>query len=346
LTQSGVWGSILAIRHTHALLPHSRCASTLKTITLNTIAPAPGSRKKFRRVGRGEGSSKGKTAGRGMKGTWGRRSMRKLGFEGGQAPIKKIIPKRGFTNVHAKPLQALNLDRVLRWVIAGRLDSSKPITLKALYDSKIVKFEYGIKLLGLGASLVNVPLHFEVSHCSATAREAVEKSGGSVKLVYFNRVTLRNHLKPHLRAQLELGATTVAADTTHTATATATTKRNATPPPKLRARYAPYDHAIPPLLFKSRIDGAITAGFGRPKATPLNLDFLPPPTSRERKAKKAARRDTINKLAHQHVIQQLTAQGVPVAALGGAAGATTATTANTSAAPASTDKRKKKSTMS
>jgi len=97
-----------------------------------------------------------------------------------------------------QPLQPLNLGRLMEWVRIGRIDSSKVINLKVLWDSNIVgKFKFGVKLLAEGSETVDRPLHIKVTHASENAREAVESQGGSVEYVWFNRVTLRAHLMPH-----------------------------------------------------------------------------------------------------------------------------------------------------
>ena len=167
-------------------------------VTLSSLRDNPGARKKKIRVGRGIGSGRGKTGGRGHKGQLSRAGNNgRLGFEGGQTPITRRYPKRGFNNPHAylSELQPLNIDRLVRYVMAGRLDTSKTITMKHLRDCGCVdkKIDKGIKLLGKNAGRVNLDkaIHIQVSDVSAKAREVIEKAGGSVQVSYFNALGLR-----------------------------------------------------------------------------------------------------------------------------------------------------------
>lgn len=120
-------------------------------------------------------------------------------FEGGQSPLIKRIPKHGFSRAALKkPLQELDLSALARFVRAGRVDASQPVTLRALHESGVVgRFRHGVKLLGADALEGLPPLRLEVSGASRAAREAVERAGGEVRLVYFNRLGLRAHTKPH-----------------------------------------------------------------------------------------------------------------------------------------------------
>lgn len=166
-------------------------------MNLQTIAPAPGDRKAPKRRGRGPGSKLGKTSGRGQKGRLARKHG-KNGFEGGQTPVWKRFPKRGFYPFSKRPLKSVNMGKILDWVELGRIDPSKPITLKVLRDSGCVhKFRFGIKVLAGGGDQVAIPIHLEVSDASEEAKRLVKEAGGSVKMIWYNRLGLRAHLKPH-----------------------------------------------------------------------------------------------------------------------------------------------------
>lgn len=158
-----------------------------------------------KRVGRGIGSGKGKTAGRGHKGQ-GARSKVKRFFEGGQTPLRISVPKRGFINAHKRELNYVNIDRVLELVQVGKIDASKPITLKTLYDARVFKkLRDGLKLLARGGENVTQPLHFQVTAVSDTAKDCIEQAGGKVVKTYYNelglralcKVSLSNKSEPH-----------------------------------------------------------------------------------------------------------------------------------------------------
>jgi len=151
-----------------------------------------------RRSKKGRGGS----AGRGQRGQKSRSGPQiSPWFEGGQTPLHRRIPKRGFNNVNHQPLEYVNIEKVLQWIKAGRIDWKQPITMKVLRDSGCVtkKIRYGVKLLANGYTKLKDapgPLHFEVTYCSKRAKEAIEAAGGSVKLIYLNRNALRAHLMP------------------------------------------------------------------------------------------------------------------------------------------------------
>ncbi len=168
-------------------------------LRLNTLADNPGAKRPKKRVGRGPGSGKGKTAGRGHKGQKSRNNGGiRIGFEGGQTPLWKRIPKRGFTNKFARPMEQVNLGKLQDWIAQGRIDPHRTITMKEIYDSGLVtKVRHGVKLLGDGAEGFTVPVDLEVTQASKSAIAAVEACGGSVKTVYHNRLGLRVLLKPH-----------------------------------------------------------------------------------------------------------------------------------------------------
>ena len=149
---------------------------------LNEINDNPGSSKDRMRVGRCIGSGKGKPGGRGVKGQKSRTGVAIKGFEGGQMPLHRRLPKRGFTNIFAKDYNEVSLGRVQTAIDAGKLDAKKPITVEALKEAGVVRrIQDGVRLLGVGE--LKVAVAFEIAGASKPAIEAVEKAGGSVKLL-------------------------------------------------------------------------------------------------------------------------------------------------------------------
>ena len=150
---------------------------------LNQIADRPGAKKSRTRIGRGIGSGKGKTGGRGGKGQTARSGVRIKGFEGGQMPLHRRLPKRGFRNTpFALKLNEVNLDRIQQAVDAGKLDQGAPITVDALVAAGVLsKARDGVKVLGSGE--FKAKLAFEVAGASKSAVEAIERAGGSVKVL-------------------------------------------------------------------------------------------------------------------------------------------------------------------
>ncbi len=131
------------------------------------------------RVGRGIGSGKGKTSGRGGKGQTARTGVRINGFEGGQTPIHRRLPKRGFNNYTRHEYETVNLGAIQKAVDAGTLDAKKNITIDELKNAGLVrKAATEVKLLAKGALTAKVTI--DVHFASASAKEAVEKSGGKV----------------------------------------------------------------------------------------------------------------------------------------------------------------------
>jgi len=168
-------------------------------LSLNSLHDNPGAKKRnVKRLGRGIGSGKGKTCGRGHKGQKARSGGPKpAGFEGGQTPLWRRMRKFGFKNVFKRDYAELNLSRLKDFILTGRIDPTQVITMKVLKDSKCVKrIKHGVKLLGRGESTWNLPVNIEVSQVTSTAREVIEKAGGSVKTIYYNRVGLRYLLHP------------------------------------------------------------------------------------------------------------------------------------------------------
>jgi len=146
---------------------------------LHELRDNPGAKKKRMRVGRGIGSGKGKTAGRGVKGQKSRTGVSIKGFEGGQMPLTRRLPKRGFKNIFAKDFAVANLGKVQAAIEAGRLDASKVITSEDLVAAGIAKkARDGVRLLAKGELTTKVS--FEVAGASASAVAAVEKLGGTV----------------------------------------------------------------------------------------------------------------------------------------------------------------------
>ena len=149
---------------------------------LSEIADNPGSRKKRMRVGRGIGSGKGKQASRGGKGQTARTGVRIKGFEGGQMPLHRRLPKRGFNNIFALDLVEINLDRVQGAIDAGKLDASGVINAETLVKSGALRRSRdGVRLLGRGEIKAKVAI--EVHGASRPAVAAVEKAGGSVTIL-------------------------------------------------------------------------------------------------------------------------------------------------------------------
>jgi large subunit ribosomal protein L15 len=148
---------------------------------LNEINDRPGATKAKKRLGRGPGSGLGKTSGRGVKGQKARSGVAIKGFEGGQMPLHRRLPKRGFNNIFAKRYNELNLGRIQEAVDSGRLDGKKPITIEALKLAGLIKSARdGVRLLGHGE--LKAKLAFEITGASASAIKAVEAAGGSVTL--------------------------------------------------------------------------------------------------------------------------------------------------------------------
>jgi large subunit ribosomal protein L15 len=146
---------------------------------LNELSDNPGAAKRRKRVGRGIGSGLGKTGGRGVKGQTSRSGVRLKGFEGGQMPIHRRMPKRGFTNIFRKEFVEVGLDRIVQAIEAGRLDAAQTIDAEALRAAGIVRrLKDGVRLLG-GAE-PKVKLTISVAGASRPAIAAVEKAGGNV----------------------------------------------------------------------------------------------------------------------------------------------------------------------
>jgi large subunit ribosomal protein L15 len=148
---------------------------------LNEIRDKPGATHAKKRLGRGIGSGLGKTSGKGVKGQKARSGVAIKGFEGGQMPLHRRLPKRGFNNIFAKKFNELNLGRIQAAVDAGRLDGKKPITVDALQVAGLIRrAKDGVRLLGNGE--ITGKLALEVTGASSSAIKAVEAKGGMVTL--------------------------------------------------------------------------------------------------------------------------------------------------------------------
>ncbi|MBD5631929.1 MAG: 50S ribosomal protein L15 [Clostridia bacterium] len=146
---------------------------------IDTLSPAEGARKESKRLGRGIGSGLGKTSGKGHKGQWARSGGGvRPGFEGGQMPLARRIPKRGFHNKWAKNYTIINLSQ-LESVPAGTVVDFGYVRLNGL--AKEVKDSVGLKVLGTGE--VKVALTVKAAKFSATAKEAIEKAGGTCEII-------------------------------------------------------------------------------------------------------------------------------------------------------------------
>lgn len=148
---------------------------------LNEIKDNEGARKSAKRVGRGIGSGSGKTSGHGQKGQKARSGVAINGFEGGQMPIYRRLPKRGFKNPFAKEFAVVNLDTIQKAIDAGKLNADA-INIESLMNSSIVNKQLdGVRLLARGALTSKVAI--SVNSASKAAVEAVEKAGGKVTIV-------------------------------------------------------------------------------------------------------------------------------------------------------------------
>ncbi|MBC7801223.1 MAG: 50S ribosomal protein L15 [Gemmatimonadaceae bacterium] len=150
---------------------------------LNELRDNPGARLKFKRVGRGIGSGKGKTSGKGVKGQKAREGVSLNGFEGGQLPIYRRLPKRGFHNLFRKEYAPVNLGTIDKALESGRLAAGEPISIEMLRAAGLVRLNKvdGVRLLATGT--ITRAIHVTVSGASATAIAAVEAAGGTVTLL-------------------------------------------------------------------------------------------------------------------------------------------------------------------
>jgi large subunit ribosomal protein L15 len=167
---------------------------------LNQLHDRPGARKRKTRVGRGSSSGLGKTAGRGVKGAKARAGVSVKGFEGGQTPLHRRMPKRGFYNHFANDFAEVNLGRIQAAIDAGRLKVGETINQAALHAAGLVRVARdGVRLLGDGE--LKAKLTFEVAGASKPAVEAVKKAGGSVTMTFKKPAYMNKKGEPGKRVQ-------------------------------------------------------------------------------------------------------------------------------------------------
>ncbi|MBV9250299.1 MAG: 50S ribosomal protein L15 [Acetobacteraceae bacterium] len=158
---------------------------------LNELRDNPGARPRSKRLGRGIGSGKGKTSGKGVKGQKARTGVALNGFEGGQMPIYRRLPKRGFHNLFRKEYAPLNLGVLEAAIVAGKLDAAQPITEESLAAAGLVHRKLdGVRLLANGE--ITRAITITVSGASAAAKAAVEKAGGSVTTTVVREIAAKD----------------------------------------------------------------------------------------------------------------------------------------------------------
>ncbi len=148
---------------------------------LNELRDNPGATRPRKRVGRGIGSGKGKTAGRGVKGQKSRSGVAIKGFEGGQMPIHRRLPKRGFNNIFAKDFNEINLDRLQKAIDDKKLKTDETITVETLVAAGVLRrAKDGVRILGGGELKAKITV--EVAGASKSAVAAIEKAGGKIEI--------------------------------------------------------------------------------------------------------------------------------------------------------------------
>jgi len=185
-----------AVCHVERNLSHLK---EMPRVSVNNIKDFRGAFKTKKRIGRGPGSGHGKTAGKGHKGQGQRGTMPRIGFEGGQTPFYRLVPKHGFTNKLFKyEYTPLNLNRLQYFIDSKRIDPNEKITDDILWKSGAVSgnIKDGIKILGAGCTWFQAKIDIEVDKASQTAIQAIERNGGNIKTVYHDRIALRALLKP------------------------------------------------------------------------------------------------------------------------------------------------------
>lgn len=166
---------------------------------LNQIKDNPGSRKERVRIGRGIGSGMGKQGGRGGKGQTARSGVRLGGFEGGQMPLHRRLPKRGFKSMNRKDWNEINLGDLQGAIDTKRIDASKPVDITTLVAAGVIRRPLdGLRILGEGELTTKVSI--TANHATAKAREVIEKAGGSINLI----------IKKVLKADVDKAAKTAA----------------------------------------------------------------------------------------------------------------------------------------
>jgi large subunit ribosomal protein L15 len=155
---------------------------------LNNIRDNRSARQAPKRLGRGIGSGLGKTSGRGGKGQTARSGVALNGFEGGQTPLHRRIPKRGFNNIFRREFQELNLGALQEAIDDGRLGAAEQITGKSLVAAGVIRREFdGVRLLGTGKEAFKAKVTIEVAGATKSAVEAIEKAGGKISFINFVR---------------------------------------------------------------------------------------------------------------------------------------------------------------
>ena len=162
---------------------------------LNQLKDNPGSRTRRTIVGRGIGSGKGKTSGRGVKGQKARTGVAIKGFEGGQMPLHRRLPKRGFNNIFSREFAVVNIGRLQQFIDAGRLDPNQPVTSDILFRQGVTgRSRDGVRLLGGGELRARVVL--VVEGASAGAIHKVEALGGSVTVTQAVKLAVSEQVDP------------------------------------------------------------------------------------------------------------------------------------------------------
>lgn len=149
---------------------------------LNEISDNPYSKHNKKRVGRGIGSGKGKTSGKGHKGQKARSGVAIKGFEGGQMPLHRRLPKHGFNNIFRKEYTVIGLDDIQKAIDIGKIDDKKIINAKVLKETGVItRIKDGLKLLGNGS--INSKIEIEVTAASSSAKKAIEKVNGKISIL-------------------------------------------------------------------------------------------------------------------------------------------------------------------
>ncbi|KAI9749595.1 MAG: hypothetical protein M4579_006817 [Chaenotheca gracillima] len=177
------------------LLPCLQPQQQRSASILAGLADNPASYKAKKRRGRGPSSGLGKTSGRGHKGQKQHGKVPK-GFQGGQTPLEIVHGKRGFENVFSVEMTPLNLDKLQTWIDEGRIDPTKPITVKELVESRCIHgVADGVKVLGTGADQMKTPINLLVSRASASAIRAIEAAGGTITTRYYTAAAIGRVLR-------------------------------------------------------------------------------------------------------------------------------------------------------
>ncbi|EJU05575.1 ribosomal protein L15 [Dacryopinax primogenitus] len=207
------WRALATVRNTATFVPRTFLDPTRSyatrppaaRITLGNLAPAPGSTKQRKRLGRGQGSGRGGTSTKGHKGQNARSGGPRPGFEGGQTPLTRRFPKRGFHNPGSREYAPLNLERLQFWIDQGRVEvhEDRAITATELVKSRVVhQMHDGVKLLGDGAEYFHTAINIIVSRASQSAIKAIEGAGGTVVCRHYNTLGLLDLKKGDMKHKL------------------------------------------------------------------------------------------------------------------------------------------------